>query len=67
MSGEGIPNFEIKKVIENSSNDVLQADFSDVFASDEINYFILHKLLHSSDCGQKSKISLFNIKHKQVR
>ena len=35
-----MPNFEMKKVLENSSNDVLQADFPGVFASDEINYFI---------------------------
>ena len=40
MSGKGISNLETKRVIKNSCNDNLKANFVGVFVSNEINYFI---------------------------
>ena len=46
MTDVGISNLEIKRIIENSSNDDLKNNFVGVFASDQINYFFsFHKLI----------------------
>ena len=40
MSSKGVSNLETKRVIKNSCNDNLKANFVGVFVSNEINYFI---------------------------
>lgn len=44
MGGKGTSNPEIKRVIENSSNDDFRTNFVSVFAMDEINY--IHNLVN---------------------
>ena len=39
MAGVGMSNLEIKKIIENVSNNNFKNNFVGVFASDQINYF----------------------------
>lgn len=42
----GVGNFEIEKIIENSSNDELRKIFIGVFPSKKINHFIgLHRMM----------------------
>ena len=61
--GKGISDVKIKRMIENSSNDDLKADFVGVFVSNEIIYLISsHSLLKN-----KHKISLLDLKPRQSR